>query len=126
MGEVTRLAPVELVSFDTSKVRALARSLGRDQARRVTTDVIAAISERLSMVEAAWAEGAFATIARIAHSLVGMAGQVGLLTLVEVAQRTVDAARTGDAAATAAVVSRLARVGEASLATLLETGEPRV
>jgi hypothetical protein len=65
---------------------------------------------------AAWRVGEFHRLAKIARSVVGMSGQLGMQTAAEVAGKVAVIVGVSDHAAMAALVVQLVRVGERSLA----------
>ena len=71
-------------------------------------------------VEAAWATGEFGRLAGLLKSLAVQSERAGLPDVVHVAQSVESLLGSRDEVALAAVVARLIRVGETSLATLLE------
>lgn len=74
----------------------------------------------LATIEAAWAAGEFGRLPGTLRTLVQLAERTGLPSVAAVAQMACGLVGGRDDVALAAVVSRLVRVGETSLATLLE------
>lgn len=74
----------------------------------------------LAAIEAAWAASEFKRLRTTLAKLMALADQSGLKDVAHVAGEAASLVSTNDTVALAAVVARLVRVGEASLATLLE------
>lgn len=126
MGDVCRLEPLESVKLDSVQLVVLAEQLGPKMAEETADTALEAIVTRVCAIEAAWEAGEFSRMAKSARLLVGAAEQVGLTSLVKVARDVVVLARTNDDAALAAVVKRLVRTGDASLAALWDAGQSRL
>ena len=74
----------------------------------------------LAGIEAAWATGEFARLGTTLDSVATLSARIGLKDVATVAYQAVELVAQSDEVALAAVIARLVRVGEASLATLLE------
>ena len=74
----------------------------------------------LAGIEAAWAAGEFTRLATALDSVATLSARIGLKDVAGVAYQAVELVKQNDEVALAAVIARLVRVGEASLATLLE------
>ncbi len=74
----------------------------------------------LAAIEAAWAAGEFGRLSGLLSALDEQAARAGLPDVVHVSKMVRGVLDRCDEVALAAVVSRLIRVGETSLATLLE------
>ncbi len=74
----------------------------------------------LAAIEAAWAAGEFGRLSSTLASVAGLARATGLPDVARVADGALELVQGHDDVALAAVVARLVRLGEASLATLLE------
>lgn len=103
---------------DLAADRAVCRALG---------DIAAQVADMRRLAEAAMPRGRAALI-RGGRALARAATGLGMVTLAQVAQDVVAAALAGDAAARAATLARLERVGEASLHAIWDlqdvTGTP--
>ena len=116
MDNIVRVRPVEMIFVDAGDLVDLARDKGLPRAEFIAFAALEEIVERLTAVEAAWRAGEFQRLAKVARSVVGMSEQLGMQTVAFVAARVAVAAETSDQAALAALVARLVRVGEGSLA----------
>ncbi len=76
----------------------------------------------LAAIEAAWAAGEFQRLAGTLVKISELADRTGLTGVGDVAVQASELVNGKDDIALAAVIARLVRVGEASLATLLEIG----
>ena len=76
----------------------------------------------LAAIEAAWAAGEFQRLAGTLIKIRDLADRTGLTGVGGVAVQASELVNGRDDIALAAVIARLVRVGEASLATLLEIG----
>ncbi len=74
----------------------------------------------LAAIEASWAAGEFGRLGGLLKTLSGQAQRAGLPDVVHVTSEVVRLLDGRDEVALAAVIARLIRVGETSLATLLE------
>ena len=74
----------------------------------------------LAGIEAAWAAGEFQRLQTTLTKIADLADRTGLTGVAQVAVQAEALVDGRDEVALAAVVARLVRVGEASLATLLE------
>ncbi|MEM6384670.1 MAG: hypothetical protein AAF718_00400 [Pseudomonadota bacterium] len=113
---VTVLCPHENVSLEPLS-SAFDRS---DAAFSLAEDAVEEMVVCLAAVEASWAAGEFGRMNGLLKSLVVQAKRAGLPDVVHVATDVENLLSLGDDVALAAVVARLIRVGETSLATLLE------
>ncbi|SMX23220.1 hypothetical protein [Boseongicola aestuarii] len=116
MDNIVYARPVEMIFVDAGHLVDLARDKGVPRAEFIAFAALEEIVERLTAVEAAWRAGEFQRLAKVARSVVGMSEQLGMQTVALVAARVAAVAGTSDQAALAALVARLVRVGEGSLA----------
>lgn len=115
MAALSNLNLAETVNIDVDRLMLLMRDLGAAGAERVVDRAVDEIAGRLLLVETAWASADFATVERIAQSLIAVADQIGMHLLAHVACDVAGLAGSGDDTALAASVARLQRVGESSL-----------
>ena len=106
----------EAVSLDP----AGANARGSDRITTFAEDAIEDMVVSLAAIEASWVAGEFGRLASSLASLRGLADKSGLPDVVFVAEQAEMLLRGHDETALAAVISRLIRVGETSLAALLE------
>ncbi|MCV6593552.1 MAG: hypothetical protein OIF48_11405 [Silicimonas sp.] len=74
----------------------------------------------LAAVEASWSAGEFKRLSSSLDAIARLTDRIGLKDVASVAGQAIELVDRKDEVALAAVVARLVRVGEASLATLLE------
>ncbi|NNE79022.1 MAG: hypothetical protein HKN18_02010 [Silicimonas sp.] len=110
------LCPREAISLDPPAARPDASISGAPYAEDAVEDVVVC----LASIEAAWAAGEFQRLKGTLASVRKLARDTGLKDLVVVAAMAEHLVTGQDEVALAAVIARLVRVGEASLATLLE------
>ncbi len=115
MDNVVQFHPVEMIFVDAGHLVDLARDRGVPRAEFIAFTALEEIAERLTAAEAAWRAGEFQRLAKIARSVVGMSGQLGMQSVAEVSGRVAEVAGDRNDAALAALVARLMRVGEGSL-----------
>ena len=123
MGNVCQLQPAEAIKLDPEQLWLLERSLGANMAEETANTALETIVTRICCIETAWEAGEFQRLSKSARLLVGVAEQVGMTSLADVARDVSDLAVGRDDAARAAVVKRLVRIGDASLAALWDSGE---
>lgn len=114
---VVALCPREAVSLEP-----LVRN-AEDQDQLVLAFAEDAIEEMvvcLAGIEAAWSAGEFARLEIALKSAIELAERTGLIDVAHVAAEAAGLIGGRDEVALAAVIARLVRVGETSLATLLE------
>lgn len=115
--KVVALCPREVVSLDP----LIREGDGLDQAALAfSEDAIEEMVVCLAAIEAAWSAGEFARLGTALKSAILLAERTGLVDVAHVARQTEGLLDGYDEVALAAVVARLVRVGETSLATLLE------
>jgi hypothetical protein len=126
LESVAVLRPEERISLDAGPLLDLAHSMGPGRAEKMADNAIEEMVVRLASVEASWTAGEFQRLAKMARSLVGIADQLGMVTVAGVAREVCALADGHDDVALGAVVARLVRVGEASLASVWGMGHQRI
>lgn len=116
LENVVMLCPREAVSLEPLPA-AQARP---DAAVSLAEDAVEEMVVCLAAVEASWAAGEFGRLQGLIRTLSDQAVRAGLPDVVHVAREAEALLDGRDEVALAAVVARLIRVGETSLATLLE------
>lgn len=114
-GKLVMLTPREAISLDASQ---LLDAQGSDLL--IAEDAVEEMVVCLAAIEAAWSAGEFSRLKASLASVAGLAERTGLMDVARVAREAGELAEGKDEVALAAVVARLVRVGEMSLATLLE------
>ncbi len=113
--KVVALCPREIVSLEP------VTNEGSDEVGlRFAEDAIEEMVVCLAAIEAAWSAGEFARLRSALTSAIVLAERTGLPDVAYVASEAEGLLGGFDEVALAAVVARLVRVGETSLATLLE------
>ena len=110
------LCPHEAISLDPPLVRPDTGLSGAPYAEDAVEDMVVC----LAAIEAAWAAGEFQRLSTTLATIANLAADTGLKDLVTVAKTAQKLVSGRDEVALAAVIARLVRVGETSLATLLE------
>ena len=116
LEKVVMLCPREAVSLEPLS----AGHAAPDAAVSLAEDAVEEMVVCLAAVEASWAAGEFARLNELIRTLSDQAKRAGLLDVVHVAHQAEGLLSGRDEVALAAVIARLIRVGETSLATLLE------
>ncbi len=86
----------------------------------IAEDAVEDMVVYLAGIEAAWAAGEFKRLATTLDAVATLSARIGLKDVASVAYQGTELVHGKDEVALAAVIARLVRVGEASLATLLE------
>lgn len=117
---VSKIFPVEQVHFDSAPLHELIAQMGPQAAEVVADTAVEEVIELLSTSESAWRVGEFSRLAHLALTLEAVSGRVGMSTVSVVAGQVAQLCGSADAVALSAVMSRLIRVGDASIASLAE------
>ena len=123
MSVVSHLRIAEDVRIEAEAFHLLQSSLGRDASESVVERVVVEIAEKLGEAERAHAIADHDALTRTARALGAISEQLGFRLLAQVAQDLRHCTARRDAAALAAVLGRLLRVGDASLAAAIENGD---
>lgn len=108
----------EQVVLDRDQLDVLYRQLGPVGADKVVAHALEELSVLLSDLPAHHLAGRRDALAAGARALAAVAQQIGMTKLARVARDLAGLARGRDAAATGAVVARLDRIGDRSLAAV--------
>lgn len=125
MDNVTHFRTVEMVFVDARHIAALAHRRGHSRAMQTASSALEKIAERVAAAEAAWRAGEFARLSRISRSLAGLSEAIGIETLGTVARTIAVEADRADDVTLAALVARLGRVSNASLAAIWDVSRHR-
>lgn len=109
------LCPREAISIDTSQLLDAEGAV-----QMLAEDAVEDMVVCLAGIEAAWSAGEFNRLRASLAAVAGLAERTRLPDVSQVASQALTLAEGRDEVALAAVVARLVRVGELSLATLLE------
>lgn len=116
LDNVVVLCPRESVSLEPLAALRGEADVGFSPAEDAVEEMVVC----LAAIEASWAAGEFTRLGGFLRKLADQAGRAGLPDVVHVTHEVLGLLERRDDVALAAVVSRLIRVGETSLATLLE------
>lgn len=119
---VVVLCPQEVITLEVGPVQSFREALGDEPIGFWAEDAVEEMVVSLASVEAAWSAGEFRRLGIGVQKIIGLAERTGLQNVAEVARVLAGLLKEEDATAIAAVTARLVRVGETSLATLLEIG----
>lgn len=114
------LCPHEVISIETPAFFLVEDAEVPGAFAPMAEDAVEDMVVFLAGIEAAWAAGEFARLGTTLDSVATLSARIGLKDVATVAYQAVDLVDQKDEVALAAVIARLVRVGEASLATLLE------
>lgn len=119
---VVVLCPQEVITLDVGPVQNFREALGDEPTGFWSEDAVEEMVVCLASIEAAWSAGEFRRLTVGVHKAIGLAERTGLQDVATIARVLSGLLKGNDPIALAAVTARLVRVGEASLATLLEIG----
>ncbi len=120
LGQVTRLGQTESVRLDPDRLEELFTRLGHRAAEDVVSRALQELSARLGQLDGLSRRGEMGEMRKCARSLGAIAEQLGMPALARVARDAGACSEGGDPVALAAVLARLQRVGEVSLARIWE------
>lgn len=120
VGLVTRLQIAENVRIQVDALSILQDSLGPVGSQDVIERAVVEVAERMSTIEQSLMIGDAQSLRRAARSLASIGAQLGLILLAKVADDAIYCSECQDDIALHAVISRLIRVGDASLAAAIE------
>lgn len=105
--------------IDERMIETLRATLGEKIFGEIFEDSLFEVTERLARTRRLAERGDLAGVARHAHDLVAVAGQIGLTSVSGVARDLEACCAAGDYPAMRAVAARLDRVGEDSLIAIV-------
>lgn len=112
---VSKLRPDGSVELDQKRLDQLYSQLGTSAADGVVCRAMEELAIRLAKVESCFKKSEFKELQRAARSMIAIAEQIGMVTFSRVASDVNALSLSDDAAALAACVERLMRIGENSL-----------
>lgn len=118
--KIIALCPQEAISLDLPANFAPVPSDAIGLVAPYSEDAVEEMVVCLAAIEAAWSAGEFQRLQRTIGSVTELAEATGLKDVVLIAKTANELVCGCDEVALAAVIARLVRVGETSLATLLE------
>lgn len=113
----------ETAGLNRERLAELYMELGQSGAEGVVCRAMEELSERLHRIGGECEPMNFNTIEKTARSMVGIADQIGMYSLANVAGHVQDAARQKNHAAVGGTVARLLRIGENSLTAIWDLQE---
>jgi len=123
---VSRLMISEPVSIHTEPIQLLQSNLGQQASQDIIERAIVEVAGRIGVIEQSQHLGDFEKLRKTARGLSAISEQLGLRVLAKVAQDAVICAGRQDQNALAAVIQRLIRVGDGSLAATIDGAVPPV
>ena len=126
LEDVVFLHPVETVCLDAVAFQTMGLTPGSASLVSAADDLFENFVVCLSSVEAAWASGEFDRLASQAATLADLSDRLCLTQTAEIARQLVGLVCLNDDVALAAVVARAVRVGEVSLASILDFAYRRI
>lgn len=121
--EVAKMRLSETARVDRERLEALVEDYGSQGAERFLGRALEQLALRLNRAERAWRRGDLVRLCHGARELSDVAERVGFVGLARVAGTVSRLAMGGDPVALAATVSRMLRVGEASLMSSWEVSD---
>ncbi|MDF1856352.1 MAG: hypothetical protein P1U48_13020 [Pseudooceanicola sp.] len=122
---VAILTSDERVRLDRDRLAELTSQLGEQEAENIICRAMEELAVRLSFTERQFRQGKYAEIRKSARALVAIADQIGMYALARVAGDVIACVDRGDEVALTAVLARLMRIGEQSLAAIWDRHDMR-
>lgn len=101
--------------MDPERMNVLFRKLPVREAEDMIGRALEELAVRLSQADVLWRQRDHQGLRKSVRSMIGIADQVGLISVAQVAEGVIHSLDVADAVATAAAVARLQRVGDTSL-----------
>lgn len=120
LEDIVFLHPVEAVTLDIGAFQSSLLCSDNAHAMAQADDLFEDFIVCLSAIEAAWSSGEFERLSSQTEMMTVLSESLGLTHSATVAHQLASLIGTRDDVALAAVVARMVRVGEASLASALE------
>jgi hypothetical protein len=118
-AELIAFYSTEDSALDTTRIITLRQSLGDQRCREIVEEVVYHLSDRLAQLETALEAADMSAMEGLVARLAGLSEQVGLANFARVARDLRGCIEVGDRTATFAVASRLIRLGEDSLCSVM-------
>ncbi len=118
-AELLDFAPIEDARLDTTRIMLLRQSLGDQRCREVVEEVVFHLTDRLSLLKEALGAGDTVQAHVLASRMSSLSEQVGLTDFARVSRDLCRCLTSGDVAAIGAVGTRLLRLGEDSLFSVI-------
>lgn len=123
MNNVTSLQRQERARLDSRAIEILENSLGSIRCREVIEEACFDMVDKLGGVELALHKGDREDAGRLAKKISVLAGQIGLEDFARVARDLYDCLQCDDPVSERAVATRLMRLGETSLMSMMQLTE---
>lgn len=120
LDKICVLTHDESVELSSDQLGALYAQLGEESADAVVCRALEELANRLSLIERSFYQSDFPGLSKAARGLVGIAEQVGMQRLADVAKDVHALAEHSDGPALAAALARLVRLGDRSLTAIWE------
>ena len=122
MNQIYQMQTAEAVigAVDHTVIQTLRNSVGELRYQEIAEDAAFMLADRLGRLERAFHDGDFTLCYRHALNVCGIASQIGMLKVSNVARDAMSCARLEDKVALGAIVGRLNRLSEACLATVFD------
>lgn len=108
----------ERVQIDSTRVTKLYTRLGEGAAEDAVCRAMEELAVRLAATQTVRERGDMVKVAKAARGMIGIAEEVGLVSLARVASDVASCATEGDEAAIGATLARLVRVGDKSMTVI--------
>lgn len=118
MSNVTRLRLSEHVQVDHDRLDALYSEMDHNAAENVVCRAMEELAVRMAHCDRLYRSADLEGLHKAARSLIAIADQIGMGVMARVAGDVAICAKTGNAVALAATMSRLMRTGEESLTAI--------
>jgi len=109
--------------MDPDAVQALYGQMGEAGAQGVVCRAMEEIANRLSLIERCYYQRDMEALWRASKGLIGIADQIGLGLLAQVARDVADCVKADESTALAATLARLIRLGDRSLSAVWDIPE---
>ena len=126
LKDVVFLHPLESISLDIAAFQSIVPAWGSLGGASKADEFFEDFVVCLSSLESAWAAGEFGRLESQAGKLASLSEDLGLDHCARLARQVIELKAARDDVALAAVVARTVRVGEASLASVLEFAYLRI
>ena len=123
---VAQLKPMENVKLDQGQLETLYRQLGPVGADKVVNHALEELASLLARLPADYGAAEMSALSDGARALAAVAQQVGMTKLARVARDVSDLAPRHDSNALGAVMARLERIGDRSLAAVWDIADQSV
>ena len=115
MQQIAMLVFEEKVRLEAERLAELYAQLGEASAQDVVCRAMEELAVRLARIDQAFHSGKLTVLHKAAKGLVGIAEQVGMQRLADVARDVCNCVDRADSVALGATMARLQRVGDCSL-----------